>query len=44
MPSVGHGKQFPETKRLAKQSADLTIALRQRRYNYVRFVAEQPRL
>jgi AcrR family transcriptional regulator len=37
-------KQFLETKRLAKQSSDPAIALRQGWDNYVRFAAERPRL
>ena len=37
-------KQFLETKRLARQSSDPAIALRQGWDNYVRFAAERPRL
>ena len=37
-------KQFLETKRIAKQSSDPAIALRQGWDNYVRFAAERPRL
>jgi len=37
-------KQFLDTKRLAKQSSDPAIALRQGWDNYVRFAAERPRL
>jgi AcrR family transcriptional regulator len=37
-------KQFLETKRLAKQSSDPAIALRQGWDNYVHFAAERPRL
>src|SRR5580658_3555008 len=37
-------RQFLETKRLAKQSSDPAIALRQDWDNYVRFVAQRPRL
>jgi AcrR family transcriptional regulator len=37
-------KLFLETKRLAKQSADPAIALRQGWDNYVRFAAQRPRL
>jgi AcrR family transcriptional regulator len=37
-------KQFLETKRLAKQSSDPVIALRQGWDNYVSFAAERPRL
>jgi AcrR family transcriptional regulator len=37
-------KQFLETKRIAKQSSDPAIALKQGWDNYVRFAAERPRL
>jgi len=37
-------KQFLETKRIAKQSSDPAIALRQGWDNYVHFAAERPRL
>jgi AcrR family transcriptional regulator len=37
-------RQFLESKRVAKQSSDPAIALRQGWDNYVRFAAERPRL